>query len=50
MIDASGHPPIEIAAERARYSQKHVRNEYIQCLAFQTVYEDLVKISSNMFD
>ncbi|MBC8239550.1 MAG: class II aldolase/adducin family protein [Alphaproteobacteria bacterium] len=50
MIDASGHPPIEVSAERARYSQKHVGSEYIGWLAFQPVCDDLVQASPDMFD
>ena len=50
MIDASGQPPIEIPAERDRYSREHVGSEYIGWLCFQTVYDDLVRTSPDMFD
>ncbi len=50
LIDASGHPPIEIPAERARYSWEHVGSDYIGWLCFQTVYDDLVQTSPDMFD
>ena len=50
MIDASGHPPIEVPAERARYSRKHVGSEYVGWLCFQAVYDDLVRTSPGMFD
>ena len=50
MVDASGHTPIEIPEERARYSRQHVGSEYIGWLAFQPVYDDLVQTSPDMFD
>ena len=50
MIDATGHEPIEIPAERARYSREHVGSEYTGWLCFQTVYGDLVQRSPDMFD
>ncbi len=50
IIDASGHPPIESPAERARYSREHVGSEYIGWLCFQTVYDDLVRTNPNTFD
>ncbi len=50
MIDASGHAPIEVSAERARYSREHVGSEYIGWLCFQTVYGDLVQTSPDMFE
>lgn len=49
MLDASGHTPIEIPAERARYSQEHVGSEYIGWLCFQPIYEDLVAKHPDMF-
>jgi len=50
MVDASGHTPIEIPPEKARYSREHVGSEYIGWLAFQPVYEDLVQTSPEMFE
>ncbi len=50
MIDAAGHTPVEIPAEKARYSREHVGSEYIGWLAFQPVYDDLVQSSPDMFD
>ncbi|MDP6951412.1 MAG: class II aldolase/adducin family protein [Alphaproteobacteria bacterium] len=50
MIEATGRTPIEIPAERARYSREHVGNEYTNWLCFQTVYGDLVERCPDMFD
>ena len=50
LIDAAGHTPIEISAERARYSREHVGSEYIAWLSFQTVYNDLEIKYPDMFD
>ena len=50
MIEATGHKPIEVPPDRARYSQKHVGSEYIGWLCFQPVYEDLVKTHPDLFD
>ena len=50
MIDASGHAPIEVDPERARYSRTHVGSEYVGWLCFQAVYDDLVRSSPDMFN
>ncbi|MFP6741060.1 MAG: class II aldolase/adducin family protein [Alphaproteobacteria bacterium] len=50
MIDATGREPIEIPAEQARYSRENVGSEYTGWLCFQTVYDDLVRRSPDMFD
>lgn len=50
MVDASGHTPVEVPAESARYSQQHVGSEYIGWLAFQPVYDDLMQTSPDMAD
>ena len=49
-IDASGHTPIEIPPDRARYSREHVGSAYIGWLGFQPVYEDIVGKNPNLFD
>ena len=49
-IDASGHQPIEISSDKARYSRRHVGSEYIGWLCFQPVFEDLIKRHPDMFD
>ena len=49
MVDASGQAPIEIPPEKARYSREHVGSEYVGWLCFQSVYDDLVKTSPDMF-
>lgn len=50
MIEATGHKPIHIPEDRARYSREHVGSDYIGWLAFQPVYDDLVQSSPDMFD
>lgn len=50
LIDASGHQPIEIAPDKARYSRTHVGSEYIGWLHFQAVYDNLTRTQPDMFD
>lgn len=50
LIDASGHTPVEVPPESARYSQEHVGSEYIYWLHFQSVYDQLVQQQPDMFD
>ena len=50
MIDATGHAPIEVPPDQARYSQEHVGSEHIGWLCFQPIYDDLVQRSVDMFD
>ncbi len=50
MIEASGHKPILLPADKARYSRKHVGSDYIGWLHFQPIWEDLVATQPDMFD
>ena len=50
MVEASGREPIEIPAERARYSREHVGSDYTAWLCFQTDYDHLVRTDPDMFD
>lgn len=50
MVDATGHKPIMVPAESARYSREHVGSDYIGWLMFQPIYEDLVQTSPDMFN
>ena len=50
MVDASGHTPIEVPAEKARYSREHVGSEYVGWLCFPAVCDDPVRTSPDMFD
>lgn len=50
MIEASGHEPIRVPDDRARYSREHVGSDYIGWLAFQPVFDDLAQSSPDMFD
>ncbi|MEQ9815411.1 MAG: class II aldolase/adducin family protein [Azospirillaceae bacterium] len=50
LIDASGHQPIEVSPERARYSREHVGSEYIGWLHFQAIYDHLARTQPDMFD
>jgi ribulose-5-phosphate 4-epimerase/fuculose-1-phosphate aldolase len=42
LIDATGHQPRLVTAERARYSREHVGSEYIGWLHFQPLWDELV--------
>lgn len=42
LVDASGHKPVHVPADRSRYSREHVGSEYIGWLHFQTLYDQLV--------
>lgn len=50
MIDASGHPPIEVVPEQPRYSRTHAASEYVGGRCFQAVHDDLVRTSPDMFN
>lgn len=50
LVEASGHKPVLVPPERARYSREHVGSEYIGWLHFQPVYEHLAATQSDMFD
>lgn len=50
LIEASGHKPIRISDERARYSREHVGSEYIGWLHFQPLYDHLAATSPEMFN
>ena len=50
MVEASGREPIEIPAEKARYSREHVGSDYTAWLCFQTDYDHLVQTQPDMFD
>ena len=50
MIEASGHKPILLPADKARYSREHVGSDYIGWLHFQPIWEDLVATQPDMFD
>jgi hypothetical protein len=39
-----------VPPERARYSREHVGSEYIGWLHFQTIWNDLVRSESDLFD
>jgi ribulose-5-phosphate 4-epimerase/fuculose-1-phosphate aldolase len=41
-IDASGHKPIRIPDDKARYSREHVGSEYIGWLHFQAIYQHVL--------
>jgi len=50
MIDATGHTPIRIPDDRARYSREHVGSEYIGWLHFQPIYDRLEATRPDMFN
>jgi ribulose-5-phosphate 4-epimerase/fuculose-1-phosphate aldolase len=49
MVEATGHKPILVPEERARYSREHVGSEYIGWLHFQPIYEQLEATAPDMF-
>ena len=49
MVEATGHKPIHVPAESARYSREHVGSEYIGWLHFQPIYEQLLQAQGDMF-
>lgn len=50
MVEATGHKPVMVTPERARYSHEHVGNSFTGWLHFQTIYSQLVETSPDMFD
>jgi ribulose-5-phosphate 4-epimerase/fuculose-1-phosphate aldolase len=50
MVEATGHKPVMVDAQRSRYSREHVGSEYIGWLHFQPIYEHLVATQPDMFD
>lgn len=50
MVEASGHKPVMVPPERARYSHEHVGNAFIGWLHFQPIYDQLVQSCPDMFD
>lgn len=50
MVEATGHKPVMVPADRSRYSREHVGSEYIGWLHFQPIYEHLVATQPDMFD
>ena len=49
MVEATGHQPVMVAPERARYSHQHVGNAF-GWLHFQPIYDQLVAAHPDMFD
>ncbi len=50
LVEASGVKPQIVPEKSARYSRKHVGNEFIGWLHFQTIYDQLIKTQPEMFD
>lgn len=50
MVEATTHKPVEVSAERSRYSREHVGSDYIGWLHFQTIYDQLLKTDPDMFE
>ena len=42
LVDASGHTPVMVDEQKARYSREHVGSDYIGWLHFQAIYDGLV--------
>ena len=49
-VMATGQTPRQVPADRARYSREHVGSEYIGWLHFQTIWNDLVRSETDLFD
>ncbi|MDH3452272.1 MAG: class II aldolase/adducin family protein [Gammaproteobacteria bacterium] len=50
MVEATGHKPVMVPPESARYSREHVGSEYIGWLHFQPLYAQLAAAQPDMFD
>ena len=49
MLDLGDRTSIYQPEQKARYSREHVGSEYVGWLCFQSVYDDLVQTSPDMF-
>jgi len=49
LVDASGHKPILVSPEKARYSREHVGSEYIGWLHFQPIYDFIAASQPDLF-
>ncbi|MBA2961008.1 MULTISPECIES: class II aldolase/adducin family protein [Ramlibacter] len=50
MVEATGHQPMLVPPDRARYSREHVGSEYIGWLHFQPIFEHLAATQPDLFD
>lgn len=50
VVEASGHQPLLVAPDRARYSREHVGSEYIGWLHFQPIWEELLVTQDDMLN
>ncbi len=50
IVEASGHKPVQVPPDKARYSREHVGSEYIGWLHFQPIYEHLAATQLDMFN
>jgi ribulose-5-phosphate 4-epimerase/fuculose-1-phosphate aldolase len=48
LVEASGHKPVMVPADRSRYSREHVGSEYIGWLHFQPIFEQLASSHPDM--
>ncbi|MDP2261647.1 MAG: class II aldolase/adducin family protein [Hydrogenophaga sp.] len=48
LVEATGHKPALVPADRSRYSREHVGSEYIGWLHFQTIWTQLVATQPDM--
>jgi ribulose-5-phosphate 4-epimerase/fuculose-1-phosphate aldolase len=49
-VEASGVRPQMLSDKTAQYSRDHVGNDFIGCLHFQTIYNQLAETQPDMFD
>ncbi|MDF1736559.1 MAG: class II aldolase/adducin family protein [Minwuia sp.] len=49
LVEATGHKPVHVPVDSARYSREHVGSEYIGWLHFQPIYEQLAESRPDMF-
>jgi len=50
MVDASGHEPLLVTEDRARYSREHIGTDYIGWLHFQPIVNHLSRTKPDMFE
>lgn len=48
LVEATGHQPLHVSADRSRYSREHVGSEYIGWLHFQTIWGHLMATQPDM--
>lgn len=50
LVEATGHKPVMVPPDKARFSRDNVGSDYIGWLHFQTIWDQLVRTQPDMFD